>query len=271
MELYTRTSYEIASHLTRRYSTSFSLSSRLFAGSIRPHIYAIYGLVRIADEIVDSYRGHDAAHYLDMLEAETYQAIRVQYSPNPIVHAFASTARYCAITDELIAPFFASMRMDVAPQVYTAAEYQKYIYGSAEVVGLMCLRVSVPDTVQSAALSEGARALGAAYQKINFLRDIANDYQELGRSYFPSVTSAHLTHTQKDQIITDIMGDFSRAADSINALPWSSRRAVRASQYYYGALLGKLARASPDQLLQSRIRVSPIEKLALLLRAAVGL
>lgn len=141
MELYKRVSYELAERLTRRYSTSFSLSSRLFSARIRPHIYAVYGMVRLVDEIVDSYRGDDAAQQLDDFEAAVYQACQQGYSTNPILHAFALTAQRYDITTALIEPFFASMRMDMTATTYDEAAYRRYIYGSAEVVGLMCLKV----------------------------------------------------------------------------------------------------------------------------------
>ena len=161
MELYTAVCYELSERLTKRYSTSFSLSSRLFDGSIRRHIYAIYGLVRIADEIVDTYRGSDSLERLNNLEVEVARAMEAQYSANPIVHAYARTARQFAIDPSLLTAFFESMRMDIDKKLFTKKQYDEYIYGSAEVIGLMCLKVFVQgDTERYVLLETGARALG---------------------------------------------------------------------------------------------------------------
>lgn len=272
MDLYTSSSYEIAKRLTKRYSTSFSMSSQLFAASIRPHIYAIYGLVRIADEIVDTYRGIDAKQRLDALQTETMSAISSQYSTNPIVHAFAKTATRYHIDETLIAPFFDSMRMDLAPQKFDSDTYATYIYGSAEVVGLMCLKVFVDgDTERYAKLREGAQSLGAAYQKVNFLRDIRADHEELGRTYFPGVEFASFNDTDKQTILAEIEQDFADASSAIDDLPPEARRAVRASYYYYSKLLHKLKRAPTSEITLHRIRVSNPRKFTLLIRAAVGL
>lgn len=270
--LYTRTAYELSKQLMKRYSTSFSLSSRLFGKDIRPHIFAIYAVVRIADEIVDTYRGDDALAQLDTLEKETINALANSHHTNPLLHAFAETARRYAIDQSLIAPFFNSMRMDLEKQHFTQATYEQYIYGSAEVIGLMCLRVFVGEsepTYQS--LQTGAQALGAAYQKVNFLRDIKADYEQLGRVYFPGVDYATFSETQKNDIVRDIQHNYATAAAVIPHLPRSSRRAVRASYYYYSALLEKTARASVDTLKTKRLRVGTITKLRLLLKASLDI
>lgn len=271
MELYTATCYELSEQLTKRYSTSFSLSSRLFDPSIRQHIYAIYGLVRLADEIVDTYKGRGAANQLDELYQETMRALHTQYSVNPIVHAFAHTAHRFGIDSDLIKPFFDSMRMDLAPTEFNNKTYSDYIYGSAEVVGLMCLRVITNNEDGAySSLSPGARTLGAAYQKVNFLRDIAADYNELGRTYFPDVNYNEFTEADKQKIIADIERDFAAARPAIDNLPKKGRSAVRASYYYYHDLFNKLKGTPAQQILSRRIRVANGRKLYLLLKAAVG-
>lgn len=268
MELYTTTSYELAKQLTQRYSTSFSLSSRLFDRTIRQHIYAIYGLVRIADEIVDTYVGEDRQVQLRDLQHEVARAQEVGYSANPLVHAFAQTARIYGIADDIIAPFFASMNTDVSQKTFTQNEYETYIYGSAEVIGLMCLRVFVAGRdSQYEALKDGARALGAAYQKVNFLRDMNADFETRGRVYFPGIQFETLSEEQKQTIVADIERDFTAAQSSLHRLPVGARRAVRASYYYYSALLRALQRTPAQELCDRRVRIANWRKLLLLLKA----
>lgn len=264
MELYLDTSYELARRLTERYSTSFSMSSRLFDTGIRPHIYAIYGMVRIADEIVDTHKGEYAPERLDAFEADVLRSIADGYSSNPILHAFAHTARKYAIGDELIRPFFKSMKMDLSQLTYSPEEYAEYIYGSAEVVGLMCLRVFVDkDEILYEVLLPGARALGSAYQKVNFLRDIKTDYSELGRIYFPGMTFEEFDEIKKDEIVHDIERDFTRAEEAVVRLPVSSQKAVKMSILYYRALLKKLKSAPVEDIKSRRIRVPNSHKLVL--------
>lgn len=265
MELYDKVAYESSRHLTLRYSTSFGISSRFFSKDIQPHIYAIYGLVRIADEIVDAYKGPDAGTQLDDFEQETYRAIAASYSTNPIVHAFAKTAGIYGIDKTLIGPFFESMRMDLSPQTYSSADYKKYIHGSAEVVGLMCLKVFVDkDDTQYKKLSHGAAALGSAYQKVNFLRDMAADYKELGRLYFPDISYESFNETSKITIINDIKRDFKDAKFSLDQLPLSCRKATSISYAYYTELL-KILQATPAiTIKQKRVRVPAHRKTTLL-------
>ncbi len=270
MELYDRTSYELSMRLTRRYSTSFSMSSQLFHGSIRKHIYAIYGLVRIADEIVDTHKSETAEADLLSLKKDVYRAIKSGYSVNPIVHSFALTAAAYGIGKELIEPFFESMAMDLSPRNFDQETYERYIYGSAEVVGLMCLRVFVGgDDNKYQSLEAGARSLGAAYQKVNFLRDIKADHDELGRVYFPGVKFSKFSEKQKTRIIKDIEEDFKEAESAVSQLPRKARRAVRASIYYYEALLGILSRSSVQEIKKRRVSVPKWRKLGLLAKAAV--
>ncbi len=270
MELYDEVSRELSRTLTIRYSSSFSLSSRLFDKNIQPHIYAIYGLVRIADEIVDTYRGNNQAKLLDTLESETYRALTDGYSTNPIVHAFAKTAQQYGIEKSLIAPFFASMRMDIG-NAYTADDYEAYIYGSAEVIGLMCLKVFCDgDTSLYKETERGARALGAAYQKINFLRDLADDYERLGRAYFPNISIDDFQNTDRDSIIADIKNDLLNAKTAIQILPKSTRRAVAASYTMYMALTKKLSATPAEEILKSRIRITSSVKVYLAIRSLVS-
>ena len=272
MELYTQTAFELSKHLTLRYSTSFGISSRLFQADIQPAIYAIYGLVRIADEIVDTYQQSDSAQRLDALEQETYRAITTHYSPNPIVHAFAMTCAEHQIEHELIEAFFTSMRMDLTPRDYTEADYATYIYGSAEVIGLMCLTIFTKgDITQYQALTSGARALGAAYQKVNFLRDMAADHQERGRLYFPGVTFESFTEADKQAIIADIDADFATALPYLKQLPRSSKKATVLSYRYYSLLLKTLKNTPAATIQTRRVRVPAWRKLSLLMAVSLGL
>lgn len=265
MDLYRETAYGISKYITERYSTSFSLSTRLIDMSIRDDIYAIYGLVRIADEVVDAFKGSDAAMLLDRLEQDTYAAIERGYDTNPVIHAFCLTARQYGIGKDLIAPFFKSMAMDLEQVEYTQELYEAYIYGSAEVVGLMCLKVFCQGDEQTyESLVPGARALGSAYQKVNFLRDIAADHEELGRLYFPGLSFDAFNEAQKNAIIDDIERDFLRAKTYVHALPKSSRHAVALSYLYYKELLEKIRHTPANKLKTTRIRVSNARKLALL-------
>lgn len=270
MELYDKVAYENSRHLALRYSTSFGMSSRLFEKSMQPHIFAIYALVRIADEVVDTYVGENAAELLDNLEAHTYETLRTGYSTDLVVHAFAKTANIFGINETLIRPFFESMRMDLSPREYKSSDYDKYIHGSAEVVGLMCLRVFLKgDDALYDELSPGAAALGSAYQKVNFLRDLAADYKDLGRLYFPDVTYEDFDDEAKQRIVADIKRDFSKALPSLRRLPASSRRATLMSYIYYGELLKKLEAAPAEMIKTTRIRLPSRRKLTLMLRTVI--
>lgn len=270
MEQYNKASYAISKLVTTSYSTSFGLSIRLFEPALRPHIYAIYGLVRIADEIVDSYAGPDTLQLLNDLEADTYAAIVLGYSTNPIIHAFALTARVYRISTELIESFFTSMRMDVTPQIFDQKKYDQYIYGSAEVVGLMCLKIFTDNDKLYKKLQRGAGKLGAAYQKINFLRDIAADSEGLGRWYFPLSSAATFDDAAKNLIVKDIEQDLAAAAKVIKDLPHSSRRSVELSYRYYSRLLAKIKHTPVQVLLTRRVRINDIHKLALFMQVSLS-
>jgi len=263
MERYQQISQQTAEIVTKSYSTSFSKATQLFSPDIRTNIYNIYGLVRIADEIVDSYGGQDAGVLLDNLEAEVYNSLKSGYSTNLIVQSFVLTAQKYDITKTLIQPFFASMRTDLTRKQFNDKQYREYIYGSAEVIGLMCLKVFCPSTSLYKKLSPGAQALGAAFQKINFLRDFADDYRTLGRCYFPGVSFDSFNQAAKSLIIDDINADLIKAAAATKQLPRSSRRAVQLALNYYSALLRKLVKASPEEIKQERLRVNDGVKLLL--------
>lgn len=269
MDLYTQTAYEASRIVTNRYSTSFSLSIRLFEKTLRPHIYAVYGLVRIGDEIVDTYRGNDAAQLLKELQADTHRALQTGYSTNPIVHAFAATAQRFHIGIDLIDPFFKSMAMDLEARDYDQKAYDEYIYGSAEVVGLMCLKVFCDDENRYESLVAGARSLGAAYQKVNFLRDIAADNEGLARWYFPEGSYDTFDEAQKLVIEKDIAKDFAGARRAIEKLPDASRKAVQLSWAYYHELLTKIQATPAEELKNQRIRVPNAQKIVLLTKTVL--
>ena len=265
MDTYHQLADATARRVTQMYSTSFSLACRLFPPTRRQHIYNIYGLVRLADEIVDTYRGADQLAQLDALEAETYAALDAEYSTNVIVHAFARTARANGIAQDLIKPFFASMRQDITSTEYDATGLDDYIYGSAEVVGLMCLKVFAGGNQERYDhLKPGAQALGAAFQKVNFLRDLAADHDELGRIYFPNVDWTSFNDAAKSEIETDIHADFTKAKRAIDELPSSGRPAVLAAYRYYLELLRKIEATPAAQLKTSRLRLPNARKFMIL-------
>jgi phytoene/squalene synthetase len=220
---------------------------------------------------VDTYRGSDAGEQLDRLYTETLGAIDSGYSANPVVHAFADTARQFDITAAIIRPFFASMRTDITATRFTKKAYAAYIYGSAEVVGLMCLKVFTRgDAKAYTTHTQAASALGAAYQKVNFLRDMHADYAALGRVYFPGISFESFDDVQKNAIVAEIERDFAAALPGIRTLPLVARRAVRVSYYYYSELLTKLKNTPADTIKTRRIRLPNSHKLRLLLRARSG-
>lgn len=267
MDQYRRVSSEVSRLLTKRYSTSFSTASMLFGKNIKPHIYNIYGLVRIADEIVDTYSGKDALNILDDFEKEVADSLTRGYSTNPVVQAFVDTATTYGIGKELISPFFKSMRTDTSKKTYSKKEYIEYIYGSAEVVGLMCLKVFCSGNKEEYEnLEPGASALGSAFQKVNFLRDLASDQKNLGRYYFPVGSYQNFDDVLKQEIVEDIEQDFNIAIGAINHLPSSSRIAVTVAYRYYRALLSKLKATPAKKLKSERIRVSDINKLGILIQ-----
>jgi phytoene/squalene synthetase len=263
-----------AAVVIRNYSTSFGLATRLLGEPVRSHVRNIYALVRIADEIVDSpdlgLGVGDRAELLDLLHEDTLRAMRHGHSTNLVVHAFAGTARATGIGPDLVDPFFASMRSDLSASTHDSASLDRYIYGSAEVVGLMCLRVFLADAGEAppyADLAPGARRLGAAFQKVNFLRDLAHDRGVLGRSYFDLPAGADLTDAQRDTILDDIDADLAAAAVAIASLPVSSRRAVRAAYLLFSELSSRLRATPAGQITSTRVSVPGSVKARLVARA----
>lgn len=280
LSLYDRVADEIAGRVIRRYSTSFGLASRLLEPGVRQHVENIYALVRVADEIVDggvTEAGLDTAaagRYLDEFEADTEQAIRTGYSTNLVVHAFARTARETGFGTELTKPFFHSMRMDLTDTEHDQESFDTYVYGSAEVVGLMCLRAFLQDHPvtddQNERMVHGARALGAAFQKVNFLRDLAADVETLGRSYFPGIRVDQFTEQEKHRLLDDIDDDLRVSAAVIPELPAGSRRAVALAQSLFQELGERIRRTPAETLIRARISVPTAVKARLVAQAAAG-
>ena len=276
--LYDEVAEQTASIVIRRYSTSFGLASKLLGPQVRQHVENIYALVRVADEIVDG-SGEQAglslletAQALNALEAETELAIELGFSANLVVHAFALTARETGFGSELTRPFFESMRMDLTETEHDQQSFDRYVYGSAEVVGLMCLRAFVlNERVDDAAVLErGARALGAAFQKVNFLRDLAADFDALGRSYFPGVRVESFDEQTKLRLLDDIDADLAVSASVLPLLPSSSRRAVALAQSLFAELSRRLRATPAERLRTTRVRVPNPVKARLALGAASG-
>lgn len=286
LALYTKAAERASAEVIDTYSTSFGMSSRLLGERVRQDVRNIYALVRVADEIVDgaaaealggSLEAVDPAvtqKLLDDLETETYAALDRGYSTNLVVHAFATTAMRVSIGRELIEPFYTSMRMDLQQHEHDQASFEEYIYGSAEVVGLMCLNVFMHDrnysAEESARMIEGARALGSAFQKVNFLRDLAADFKLLGRSYFPGVTVSNFGEAAKDAIVAEIAAELHVSAQTVGMLPPDSRRAVVAAQLLFEALNNRLAKTPASQLASTRISVGKFAKLRIVALAMMG-
>ncbi|MGO1972155.1 MAG: phytoene/squalene synthase family protein [Propionibacteriaceae bacterium] len=257
------------------YSTSFSLACRLLRAPVRDAIRNVYGVVRIADEVVDGPVGTDtdrAARVLHDLEQETRSALHTGHSTNLVVHAFAATARSCGIEEELITPFFDSMRTDLLVTEHDQRSLARYIHGSAEVVGLMCLKVflAAPDAAGApdyASLAPGARALGAAFQKINFLRDLGADQDGLGRIYFPGVDVEHLDGSRVVGLLDEIESDLAAASVAIDQLPRSSRRAVRVAHDFFATLTDRVRATPVEQLRHTRVSVPSATKARIVLAA----
>jgi phytoene/squalene synthetase len=270
MHLYDQSSYNCSKQVTKLYSTSFSLGIRMFSVNIRPAIYAIYGFVRYADEIVDTFHGHDQEVLIKEFQAEYQKAVERKISLNPILHSFQQVVNQYKL-HELVACFIKSMRMDLMKSNYiTEEEYKEYIYGSADVVGLMCLKIFVNgDEEKYKELKPYAQKLGSAFQKVNFLRDIKNDMEELGRSYFPNMDSFELNNETKEIIIKDIEADFKEAYIGIKKLPIQCKLGVYVAYRYYKRLLHQLKLKDSSQLMEHRIRVSNPFKALILFKSYV--
>jgi len=266
--LYNQTAEQCSKVITNRYSTSFSLGIKMLAKEIRGPIYAIYGFVRVADEIVDTFHGHDKEVLLHEFRMDAQKAIDRRISTNPVLHAFQQVTHAYNIEQDLINAFLDSMEMDLTGKTYNDSLYQKYIYGSAEVVGLMCLRVFCNgNEVLYNDLKSHAKSLGAAFQKVNFLRDLKDDFDDRGRMYFPGVDFSQFSEADKRQIEQDILADFSDALVGIKKLPSSSCRGVYLAYRYYMKLFRKIANTNPDQIKSERIRLSNTSKLYILMKS----
>lgn len=260
-KLFDELAYEVSKKTTEKYSTSFSLGILALKPTIRKNIYAIYGYVRLADEIVDSFHGYDKEKLLNRLTIETETALQEGISLNPILQSFQETVREYNIDRSLIAQFLHSMSMDLHQVDYNSELYNEYIYGSAEVVGLMCLQVFTEgNRKQFDELKPYAMKLGSAFQKINFLRDIKEDYQTLGRSYFPNVDMELFDRDIKYQIEKEIEEEFAEALIGIKKLPNSSKFGVYLAYKYYLLLFSKIKKKSPVEILENRTRVPNAEK-----------
>jgi len=270
LDLYNKTCQECSKLITHRYSTSFSLGIRVFDKRYRGPIYAIYGFVRFADEIVDTFHSYPKAELLERFWKDTYLAIEEKISLNPVLNAFQEVVHEYKIETELIDAFLKSMEMDLHFNKYDPSKYEEYIYGSAEVVGLMCLRVFCEgDEEMYQRLKSPARSLGSAFQKINFLRDMASDFDDRGRVYFPGVDFSNFTAEDKIDIEKDIKKDFDDALVGITQLPKGVRFGVYLAYVYYTNLFQKIKQAPAHRVKEERIRVRDSKKMYLLFSSAV--
>jgi phytoene/squalene synthetase len=270
LDLFNETTLKCSEIVTKAYSTSFSLGIRMFDKKLHQPIYAIYGFVRYADEIVDTFHGYDKKYLLDRFWRDTHAAIEDGISLNPILHSFQLVVNRYGIELELIEAFLRSMEMDLYFNEYNDSRYHEYIYGSAEVVGLMCLRVFVEgDDALYQRLREPACKLGAAFQKVNFLRDMKSDYHERGRVYFPGVDFNQFDHEVKAEIEAEIQKDFDEAYQGIINLPRTAKLGVYLAYVYYLKLFQKIKQSAPARVLEERIRVPDQYKAALLLKSYV--
>lgn len=262
--LYDELSYEISKCTTKKYSTSFSLGVLALKPTIRNAIYAVYGYVRLADEIVDSFHDYDKASLLNQFKAETHNAIKDGISLNPIIQSFQETVNRYNIDLELIDKFLYSMEMDLNPVDYNSELYNDYIFGSAEVVGLMCLQVFTEgDKKMYDRLEPYARKLGSAFQKVNFLRDLKDDYQVLGRTYFPNVKMEVFSNESKCRIEKEIELEFKEALLGIKMLPESARFGVYLAYRYYLSLFHKIKNTPATKIKNQRVRIPNSKKLLL--------
>lgn len=268
LQRFDKTSLDCSKKITKNYSTSFSLGIRMIDKDLRWAIYAVYGLVRFADEIVDTFHHTDKKLLLDDFKSQTYTAISQGISLNPVLHAFQLSANRYSIGEELIEPFFKSMEMDLNQHTYTHIGYEQYIYGSAEVVGLMCLKVFVDGNNQLyKELKPFAKSLGSAFQKVNFLRDMRSDLDDRGRVYFPNVDFSGFEEHIKSEIIADIQKDFDHAFVGIKNLPSTCKFGVYTAYIYYLKLLEKIESTPAENMLNRRIRIPNSQKMALLFRS----
>lgn len=252
---------------TKMYSTSFTLGIKTIDKNIQNEIYSIYGFVRFADEIVDTFHGFNKKKLLDKFKKDTHESIKNKISLNPILNSFQRVVNNYKIDIELVDCFLESMEMDLNKQEYNKAKYKKYILGSAQVVGLMCLKVFDKDKYTK--LKPYAMSLGAAFQKINFLRDIGSDYTNLGRTYFPNVNLENFSNIDKLKIEKNIKKDFDHALIGIKKLPKSSKKGVYLSYLYYIELFKKVKKINSKNLLKKRFRISNFKKILILVKVII--
>jgi phytoene synthase len=267
---YDSLSATVSKKITRAYSTSFSLGIYFLNRKLHEPIYNIYGFVRLADEIVDSFHGYKQAELFEQFKQDLDYALREKISLNPVLQSFQETVHKYNIDRELIDTFMRSMEMDLLKTVHNEQSYQEYILGSAEVVGLMCLRVFTNgDDTEYNKLKPAAMKLGAAFQKVNFLRDLKQDYAHLGRTYFPGVDFNQFDLQQKKNIEAEIESDFDAALKGIKMLPRGARLGVFIAYVYYRSLNNKIKSHSPENIMNSRIRIPNMQKAGLLLQSVV--
>ena len=270
VQLYNQVTADASKQTTLQYSSSFSLAIKLLHADLRQPIYDVYGLVRFADEIVDTFHDFDKAALLAQFKKDTYTAIDQKVSFNPILHRFQLTYHQYNIGFDLVEAFFKSMEMDLSQQQYDAETYQTYIYGSAEVVGLMCLHIFCEgDMNLYNQLKPSAQRLGAAFQKVNFLRDIKADYEGLERMYFPNCDFTNFKQEDKNIIEADIQEDFSAALEGIKDLPLKARFGVYVAFKYYYSLYKKIKKTEHHSILKMRIRIPDYKKLLILANAGI--
>ena len=270
-EIFDQVSLACSQTVTRMYSTSFSTATRMLAPSIRQDIHNIYGFVRFADEIVDSFHNYDKKTLFNRFDTDLENALAENISLNPILNSFQQTFHSYKIEKHLVDSFMNSMRLDLSKNTYlTEEEYKNYIYGSADVVGLMCLTVFVKgDRSKYEELKESAMSLGSAFQKVNFLRDLKADHEELSRTYFPNTNLNELDEASKQQIIADIEADFAKGLAGICKLPVEAKFGVYTAYRYYRKLLSKLKETPSLEIKNARIRVPNYVKASLLARSYV--
>jgi len=270
-KIFDEVSFSCSEKVTKTYSTSFSLATRLLSENIRKDIYNIYGFVRFADEIVDSFHDYNKDELFKDFSIDLEKALKNKIHLNPILNSFQHTFHKYKIDKKLVDSFMKSMKMDLVKKKYnTVKEYKEYIYGSADVVGLMCLKVFVQgDQVLYLKLKDSAMSLGSAFQKVNFLRDLKADKENLNRSYFPNTSFENLSEKDKDSIVNDIEDDFSKGLEGIKNLPIDAKFGVFMAYRYYNQLLKKLKNTPATEIINKRIRVPDIKKLELLTRSYV--
>jgi phytoene synthase len=272
MHLFYEVSQECSKITTKKYSTSFSSAIQLLHKDLRMPIYNIYGFVRFADEIVDTFHGYDQSALLQQFKDETYQAIERGISLNPILHSFQQTVNDYGIAVHLIDAFFKSMEQDLKKLEYDSRKYNEYIYGSAEVVGLMCLNIFCEgDMERYSVLKPHAQSLGAAFQKVNFLRDVKADTQTLERMYFPGCNLLNISEAEKQHIEADIQKDFEHAYEGIIMLPVKARFGVYVAYKYYMSLFNKIRKVKAKRIMEARIRIPNYGKAMILAKAGVRL